>query len=155
MLSGVMGGTPCTGVLVRTSVNVSSGASNRMSQFINSIVVLVVIFVVMPAFVFTPMPCVAAILITSACRLVPIAVIKELWVIDKAEFVILFITAGVCVFKDGATGLMVGAIISILRTAIKSQSADTVDEMESSGIHHITVRGQVSYISALKVETQL
>jgi MFS superfamily sulfate permease-like transporter len=31
MLSGIMGGTPCTGVLVRTGVNVASGATDKMS----------------------------------------------------------------------------------------------------------------------------
>lgn len=28
ILSGVLGGTPCTGVLVRTGVNIGSGATN-------------------------------------------------------------------------------------------------------------------------------
>jgi MFS superfamily sulfate permease-like transporter len=31
MLSGFLGGTPCTGVLVRTGVNVASGATDKIS----------------------------------------------------------------------------------------------------------------------------
>lgn len=76
ILAGVMGGTPCTGVLVRTSVNVKSGATDKISQFINAIAVLIVVIVAMPAFVYTPLPCIAAILVTSSCRLVPISVMK-------------------------------------------------------------------------------
>lgn len=30
-VSGFMGGTPCTGVLVRTGVNIASGANDKMS----------------------------------------------------------------------------------------------------------------------------
>lgn len=126
MLSGIMGGTPCTGVLVRTAVNVKSGATNKMSQFINACVVLFVIFIFMPAFVYTPLPCIAAILITSACRLFPLSQIKELYALDRAELVNLWIVAFICIFVDGAMGLMLGGIISILRTAIKSQQADVI-----------------------------
>jgi MFS superfamily sulfate permease-like transporter len=71
MLSGLMGGTPCTGVLIRTNVNVKSGATNKMSQFLNGVFVLSVVFIAMPMFVYTPLPCIAAILITSSCRLFP------------------------------------------------------------------------------------
>ena len=31
MLSGLLGGTPCTGVLVRTGVNIKSGANDKIS----------------------------------------------------------------------------------------------------------------------------
>lgn len=120
ILAGICGGTPCTGVLVRTSVNVKSGATDKISQFINAIIVFLMIFIFMPAFVYTPMACIAAILITSSSRLVPISVIKQLWKEDISEFVILFLTALVCVLVDGAAGLIFGAVISLCKTAIKS-----------------------------------
>jgi SulP family sulfate permease len=71
MFSGAMGGTPCTGVLVRTAVNISSGATHKTSQFINAIVVMIMIFAVMPVFTFIPMPVIASILVCSAWRLIP------------------------------------------------------------------------------------
>jgi len=124
ILSGLMGGTPCTGVLVRTAVNCTAGATDKMSQFINAVVVFLIVYLFMPGFVYMPLPVIAPILVTSACRLVPIKVIKELWVLDKTEVAILFVTALVCIFVDSALGLMVGGVISILRTAIKSQDAE-------------------------------
>lgn len=126
ILSGALGGTPCTGVLVRTGVNVTSGATDKISQFINGLVVLLITLIFMPAFVYTPMPCIAAILIVSATRLVPFKVMAELIKLDKSEFVILLITTAVCVLIDGAFGLMVGGIISILRTAIKTSNSKCV-----------------------------
>ena len=71
IVSGVLGGTPCTGVLVRTAVNVSSGATHKASQFINALVVLSMVLVLMPVFAYIPMAAIAAMLITSSCRLVP------------------------------------------------------------------------------------
>jgi len=75
-LAGLMGGAPCTGVLVRTGVNVTAGATDKVSQLINSIVVLIITLLFMPAFVYIPLPCIAAILIVAATRLVPFKVIK-------------------------------------------------------------------------------
>ena len=97
MLSGLFGGTPVTGVLVRTSVNIKSGATDKMSQFINAISVLTMIYVIMPVYVFTPMPCIAAILMTASCRMCPLSVIGELWILDRAEVCILFLTTAICV----------------------------------------------------------
>jgi SulP family sulfate permease len=71
VLAGFLGGTPCTGVLVRTAVNVSSGANHKASQFINAVVVLSMVVILMPVFAYIPMAAIAAILITSSCRLVP------------------------------------------------------------------------------------
>ena len=154
-LSGLMGGTPCTGVLVRTAVNVKSGANDKMSQFLNAIFVAITVFVLMPLFVYIPLPCIAAILITSACRLFPYNFMKELWRLDIAEFVNLLITAFVCIFVDGAFGLMVGGVFSILRTAIKSQKAQHVTTSVQDGILVCSVQGQVSYINAAQVEEEL
>jgi MFS superfamily sulfate permease-like transporter len=120
MVAGILGGTPCTGVLIRTSVNVKTGATDKLSQFINAMVVLSVCLVLMPVFVYTPMPCIAAILITSSVRLFPISMMKNFWEQDKAELVILILTTSVCVLVDGAFGLIVGGVVSIMRTAIKS-----------------------------------
>lgn len=153
MLSGLMGGTPCTGVLVRTGVNVTSGADDKISQFLNSCVVLGITLVFMPGFVYIPMPCIAAILIVAATRLCPFTVIKELWVYDKAELIILFLTTAICVFMDGAIGLMVGAIISLLRTAIKTQRGRTVESHVEGQVLVLTFRGQMSYVNSLEVET--
>ena len=65
---GLLGATPCTGVLVRTAVNVASGATYKISQFINGVVVLIVILLLLPCFTYIPMPVIASILITSSSK---------------------------------------------------------------------------------------
>ena len=71
MLSGALGNMPCTGVLIRTSVNCQSGATDKCSQFINALWVLAMVLLLLPAFSWIPMSIIASILITSSCRLVP------------------------------------------------------------------------------------
>ena len=120
LLCGLFGATPCTGVLVRTAVNVSSGATSMISQFINGIVVFIVIFVLMPAFTYIPMPIIASILITSSCRLFPKKIIAHLFHADKFECFMLLFTAAMCIFIDGALGLLIGGCISLLVNASQS-----------------------------------
>lgn len=120
IVSGFLGGTPATGVLVRTSVNVSSGANDKISQFLNAIVVLFTVLILLPVFTFIPMPVIAAILITSAVRLVPFKVMGDLLKVDKADFFVLIFTTYVCVFVDGAFGLIAGSFVCLLRNAVNS-----------------------------------
>ena len=49
-LAGFMGGAPCTGVLVRTGVNVTTGATDKISQLINAVVVLLITLVLTNSF---------------------------------------------------------------------------------------------------------
>ena len=151
MLSGFLGGTPCTGVLVRTGVNVRTGATDKMSQMINGFVVLIITLLFMPAFVFVPLPCIAAILIVAASNLIPFEKMSELLDYDIAEFIILILTTIICVLVDGAVGLMIGGVISILRTAIKTSISPCVEtRMSDEGtVLIVQYHGSVSYVNAL------
>jgi len=149
ILSGIMGGTPCTGVLVRTAVNIASGADHKYSQFINAMWVLVIVAVLIPFFAYIPMCIIASMLITSAFRLLPIDIMKSMWKHDKAEFFILVITGVICIFVDGAMGLMAGSFISLLRHAVNSGTAE-IDISENEGSElKITPDGEINFINTI------
>lgn len=118
-LCGLAGAMTCTGVLVRTTINVQNFATHRMSTFINGVVCLVITVVCLGLFAYIPTPCIAAILWTAAIRMSPISGIKFLWAKDKENLFILFLTYFICLFVDGAVGLGVGIIVSLLRNADK------------------------------------
>jgi SulP family sulfate permease len=50
LLVGLFGGLPCSGVFVRTNLNMMSGATHQLSQFMNAVMVLIVTAVAMPVF---------------------------------------------------------------------------------------------------------
>jgi MFS superfamily sulfate permease-like transporter len=66
-----------------------------------------------------PMPVVASILITMACRLLPSNYIDEISVLDKFELFVLLMTTILCVTIDGATGLIIGGLICLIVYAFK------------------------------------
>lgn len=154
IVAGLLGGTPCTGVLVRTAVNVSSGATYKYSQFINACVVLLMVLVLMPYFAYIPMHCIAAILVTSSCRLVPLKPLAAYWRLDMGNFFILLFTCAACVLIDGAMGLLMGAMICLLRNAVQSREG-TVITGEHGVAMTITVEGCFTYITSYDIESRI
>ena len=88
-----------------------------MSQLINGIIVLIVVLILSPVFTMIPMPVIASILITSACRLIPKKVSAHLFHVNKFECFVLLFTGFLCVFIDGALGLIIGGMIALLVNA--------------------------------------
>lgn len=154
-VSGFMGGTPCTGVLVRTGVNIASGANDKMSQFLNSISVLVIVMIGMKVFTQIPMAVIAAILITSSIRLCPFGFMGQLWREDRVELFILLSTTFTCVFVDGAMGLMLGCFISLLRNAAANNQIDLKFYKDVRGSLDIQCFGTLTFINCLDFENKV
>jgi len=160
MLAGFMGGTPATGVLVRTSVNINFGATSKYSEFLVGVWVLLMIVVILPLFIYIPMPCIAAILMNAAVGLIPFKVFKDLWRLDKADLAVLLFTFVLCVVVDGAVGLIVGAAVGLLRNANKSSFADIEfigDDslLENSGETICLKKSTLTYLISLDTETKI
>ena len=162
MLSGALGNMPCTGVLIRTSVNCQSGATHKASQFINALWVLAMILVLLPAFSWIPMSVIASILITSSCRLIPKRFIAQTFVADKFECALIFITWAGCVFIDGALGLIIGCSIALVReTQFKCDEnawnieCEEVASLASPGRYYLVVRGTLNYLTCVEFEDHI
>ena len=96
----------------------------------------------MKVFTQIPMAVIAAILITSSVRLIPFAIMHDLWKRDMAELGILLITFFFCIFKDGAFGLIVGCFLSLLRNAANNNTGDIeIDQQINGDTLNINVSG--------------
>lgn len=154
MVCGLLGGTPCTGVLIRTNVNIQTKATHKTSQFINAVFVFFTVILFMNIFTYIPMAVIASILVTSSCRLVPKTIMRQLWNVDKFEFWILIITWLICVFKDGAVGLMIGAFLSFLKQSEK-QSETQMKITDETNVLNVELNGSLDYINGLHFEVQV
>lgn len=112
--AGFFGGLPATGVFVRTSLNVRSHATSKMSQGINSVVIAVVSIVLLSAFNYIPMAAIAAILIFAAIRMVEIHHFKHLFYSDKTAFGISMLVAGISIYEDALMGIIAGTLFSLI-----------------------------------------
>jgi MFS superfamily sulfate permease-like transporter len=105
-------------------------------------------------FTYIPMPVIASILMTSAFRLVPIKVMKQLINEDLPEFFILVFTTAVCIFGDGALGLLAGGFMALMRNAANNNSGQ-ISFQEDGDVLVASITGQLTYITALDAEIKI
>jgi SulP family sulfate permease len=149
---GVTGSMPPTGVFVRTSLNVSLGATHRFSQTLNACVIAIISLALMPVFSYIPQPTIAAILVVASVRMFPRTYLMKLWREDKSALALCLVTAAVCVGEDPVIGLAVGMAIALLAQAKKLMRSPFVDiKSKPSGskkVYNISLHGPLTYINA-------
>jgi len=112
--AGVAGGIPATAALARTSLNIKSGATDKMSGIVNAGAIIVISLFLLPYFKFIPMTVIAAILVTVAVRMIEKEHFARMFRIDKKSFFIALFVAFITIYEDPIIGILVGAAISLL-----------------------------------------
>lgn len=115
--SGIAGGLPATGVFVRTGANIKSGATHRTSALIAGIMTAIIALVVLPAFSLMPVAVISAILVNTGIGLIEIGKFKLFFTHDKSSFAVAILVAAITILDDAGTGVVMGAIISLLMYA--------------------------------------
>jgi sulfate permease, SulP family len=114
IVSGIMGGIPATAALARTALNISSGATDRMSAALSSFFMAISSLIFLTCFQFMPMAVIAAILVNVAINMVELEHFGRFFAHDKVNFFIAILVAGITVYKDPIIGILVGASLSLL-----------------------------------------
>jgi len=144
-ITGIFGGIPATAALARTSLNIRSGATSRMSALLNVVLAGFLSAVLLPLFKFLPLPVVAGIIIVVAVRMVDSSHFVRFWQLDKTVFFVAILTAVICIFKDPTAGIVVGMVLALLIFA------DNVSNVHSEIIYQETSTGKQSYLGDRQV----
>lgn len=112
--SGLAGGMPATAALARTTLNIKSGCTHKMSAGISSIAIVIISFMFLEYFKFMPLPVIAAILTVVGIRMIEFKHFKKMFILDKTQFSIAMLVAAVTVLKDPIVGIIFGAITSMV-----------------------------------------
>ncbi len=123
--SGLMGGLPATGVLVRTALNVKTGATSRVSSALNAIFVLIIALLLFWGFQYLPLAAVASILVFASIRMVDFREFKKLYLFDQRSFWLAIAVAVLTFAVDPMIGILVGATISLLGFVAKLSQAQS------------------------------
>ena len=107
-LSGLVGGLPITGVIVRSATNVDAGAQSRWSTMTHGVLLLVSV-IAMPTLINRiPLAAIAAILLYTGYRLAHPALWKNAWNVGRPHFAAFAVTVVTTVFTDLLIGIVVG-----------------------------------------------
>lgn len=112
--SGLMGGIPATAALARTSLNVKSGADDRMSATLNSVFVAVISVFLLGYFKYIPLAVIAAILVFVAVRMVEIVHYKRVLDKDRRSFALILLVAFITVYDDPIVGILFGTAVTLV-----------------------------------------
>lgn len=169
-VSGLMGGIPATAALARTSLNVKTGANDKISATISSVCIALISFVFLTYFKYIPLAVVAAILVFVAVRMVEIVHFSRMFTLDKKSFWIAVLVAGVTVYEDPIVGILFGTAVALLlfveklskgqfeliinnnkyKIADRVIGEDIDDENICKDCHTLvySIKGQLAYVNA-------
>eukprot|EP00744_Colponema_vietnamica_P001532 GILI01002527.1.p1 GENE.GILI01002527.1~~GILI01002527.1.p1 ORF type:complete len:606 (-),score=141.94 GILI01002527.1:215-2032(-) len=114
VVCGAFGGIPATAALARTALNIKSGATSRLSGFVNTVTVMLLSLVFLRWFKYLPLPVVAAQVCVVAVRMVDPEAIIRLWQYDRPVFWETIVVALICILKDPTVGIVCGMMVSLL-----------------------------------------
>lgn len=166
--SGLAGGIAATAALARTSLNIKSNATDKMSATISSVCVALISLLLLPYFSYIPLAAIAAILVFVAIRMVEMHHISHLWHHDRKHFAVAMVVAFVTVYEDPIVGILFGTGIALLLFVedlskgyfdvamndittgkVKLYSGKTLSTLsEDSHILVYSMKGQLVYLNA-------
>ncbi|EKD58718.1 MAG: Sulfate transporter [uncultured bacterium] len=133
IFSGLFGGLPATAALARTSLNVKSGANDKMSATISSIFIFIISAAFLFVFKYLPLPVVASILIFTATQMVEREHFVKIFRNDKSAFLLSIIVAIITVVEDPIIGILIGSVAALLMFANKMSRAKTEININRDG----------------------
>lgn len=114
LISGLLGGLPITSVIVRSSVNIYSGATSKISTIFHGVFLLISITLIPQYLNYIPLPALAAILIHTGYKLSSVSLFRKAYSEGKRYFVPFLVTTVAIVFSNLLMGILIGLTVSIL-----------------------------------------
>lgn len=114
LASGIFGGIPSTWVLVRTAINVKSGANHRSSAVWAAFFTLIISWLCFDYFKFIPMAVISAILVNTTIGMLDIDAYKKVYHYDQRSFWIMLIVGIITFIEDPIYGILFGTALALL-----------------------------------------
>lgn len=158
--SGLLGGLPVTGVIVRSTANVGAGAKTRASAALHGVWLLLFSVLLVNVVEMIPMAALAGLLIVIGVQLVKLAHIDLAR--RTGELFIYGITLGCVVFLNLLEGVLIGLVLAIAIAAWRIVRVSIVAEDLTSRISaggpprwHVAITGSCSFLALPRLNSAL
>jgi MFS superfamily sulfate permease-like transporter len=151
VICGLLGGLPITGVMVRSSANISAGAKTRLSSGLHGLWLLLFITLLSGWIKLIPTCSLAALLVYIGYKLADWKVIRELRKIGSMELLIYLITVIAIVGTDLLTGVLIGIGLCFVKLLYRISHLDIRIAEDALGQTHIFLRGTASFLTLPKL----
>ncbi len=156
--SGLVGGIPITSVIVRSSVNINSGAETKLSTILHGFFLLLSLLLLGPVLNMIPLASLACILILTGYKLAKISLFKEMYKNGLNQFIPFVATILAIVFTDLLIGVLIGLAISIfyiLKSNFKNAYQFHKEKHHTGDIITIRLAEEVSFLNKASIKNTL
>jgi carbonic anhydrase len=152
MASGSLGGLPVTGVIVRSSTNVQSGARTRASAVLHGLWILLFVVVFAGLLRNIPLAALAGLLVHVGAKLVNVEHVKD--VLRHGDLPVYLLTLAGVVGLDLLTGVVIGMAAAALLMLRRLLWSGIHAERDGDG-WRVVVEGALSALSIPRLSTVL
>ncbi len=155
-VSGLLGGLPVTGVIVRSAANIAAGAKTRVSAILHGVWILLFVLVATPQLNKIPLAALAGLLIHVGLRLINLHHIKELHV--HREVVVYAVTALGVAFINLLAGVGLGIGLAVILLLRRLGNVKTLVEKRGEGDDehwHVRMEGALNFLSVPQLSAVL
>ncbi len=146
-LSGLVGGLPITGVIVRSAANINADAQTRMSAIFHGVWIMLFVSFFPAILNYIPISALAAILVYTGYKLVDVNAAKHIFKLSKGEFAIYIITLVAILFTNLFEGIIAGFVCALIKSAYKVLKVDIDTEFdENTNTVTAKVHGNITFI---------
>jgi carbonic anhydrase len=148
-VSGLLGGLPVAGVVVRSTANVKAGARTKASSVMHGVWVLVLALSCGPVIEQVPLAALAALLVALGIKLLDSARVRD--VRNHGETSVYLTTLGGVVLLGLGEGVLLGIAVAAW-LALRRLTCLSVDvEQAATGRWHVVVSGSLTFLGVPKV----
>jgi MFS superfamily sulfate permease-like transporter len=113
MVSGLLGGLPVTGVIVRSSANVDAGARTRLSALLHAVLLLVAVLALPLVLNRIPLAALAAVLLYTGFKLAHPSLWRVAWKLGWTQLIPFAVTVIAILFTDLLRGIGIGLVVGL------------------------------------------
>ncbi|MGN2361483.1 bifunctional SulP family inorganic anion transporter/carbonic anhydrase [Streptomyces luridiscabiei] len=151
-LTGLLGGLPVAGGVVRGSANVRAGATGRASTVLHGVWVLLAAGLLITVFEWIPLAALAALVMVVGVQMVSFAHIRN--VHKHREFPVYAATVAGVVAFGALAGVAVGVGVAVI-VSLHRLGRTKITSTEQDGRHVVTVHGQLTFLAVPRLTRAL
>ncbi|MGW4891823.1 SulP family inorganic anion transporter [Kitasatospora sp. NPDC004240] len=143
---GMLGALPMTAVIVRSAANVQAGARTKASRVLHGVWLLLFAALLPAALSVIPLAALAGVLVHAGAKLVPVKSFVPLWRAHRGEALILAVTAVAIVATNLFEGVLLGLLLSVLKTAWDTSHLHVEVEERPDGVIEVVLLGNATFL---------
>jgi carbonic anhydrase len=151
-LSGLLGGLPITGVIVRSAANIAAGAKTRTSAVLHAVWMLLFVSLLGAWLGLVPLSVLAGLLIVVGVKLVNVHHIQELH--RRGELSVYVATVAGVVGINLLAGIGLGLALAVVRLLWRLGQVQ-VQVRQEGEVHQVRVEGALTFVGVPKLSAAL